>query len=299
MTMSEARKMRRPCLFLLGIRVMAAILIAFGLNAQGPSQVSSASVAPGDSLSSPSGSPGPDEARSVPLDACTPSPANAPFNAGEWFHFSVQYGIVKAGDALMQVEGMKDIDGHPCYHLVSKAESSNLFSLFFKVRDRVDSFMDRERLVTRRFSKRIREGKHRSDADVEFDHEAGLARYSDGTEMEFLSCTQDILSAFYYVRTLKLNVGERVSLPCHADKKNYPLEVIVHGKETVKTPAGRFDCLVIEPVLKSEGVFRQKGRLTIWLTDDARRIPVLMKSKVTVGSISAILTDMNFVGPGG
>jgi hypothetical protein len=260
-----------------------AVWSSAGVGAQSSSDAVPDTGVTADTLVFESLQPETEPAQSISRDTCETPQANAAFGTGEWFHFSVQYGFMKAGDALMQVESIQDINGRPCYHLVSKAESSGFFSFF----------------LSRRFSKKIREGKHRKSSSVDFNHETGLATYSDGTEVEFLPCSQDILSAFYYVRILKLNVGERVSVACHTDKKNYPLEVIVHRRETIKTPAGRFDCLVIEPVLKSEGIFRQKGRLTIWLTDDERKIPVLMKSKVAVGSISAILTDMHLVKAGG
>ena len=240
-----------------------------------------------------------DKVSSAPTDSCHIRPARTPFDAGEWFQFSIQYGVIRAGDALMQVENIEEIDGRQCYHLVSKAESNNFFSVFFKVRDRVDSFLDKESFVTRRFSKKILEGGYRTTFSVEFDHTDRVATYSDGTKMEFSACAQDILSAFFYVRTLDLALGQRVEIPCHSDKKNYPLEVIVHRKETITTPVGKFDCVVVEPILKSSGVFRQKGRLTIWLTDDEYKIPVLMKSKVAVGSISAILTGMHLINAGG
>jgi len=236
---------------------------------------------------------------SAPTDSCHARPARVPFDAGEWFQFSIQYGVIRAGDALMQVEDVEEIDGRQCYHLVSKAESNNFFSVFYKVRDRVDSFLDKESFVTRRFSKNILEGKYRTEFTVDFDHVDRVASYSDGTEMEFLACAQDILSAFFYVRTLDLDVGQSVEVPCHSDKKNYPLEVRVHRKETISTAVGRVDCLVVEPILKSSGVFQQRGRLTIWLTADEYRIPVLMKSKVAVGSISAILTGMHLTNAGG
>jgi hypothetical protein len=241
----------------------------------------------------------PSTAPLVSTDSCHVPPAHRPFDAGEWFQFSIQYGIIRAGDALMQIEGVEEIDGRQCYHLVSKAESNSFFSVFFKVRDRVDSFLDKESFVTRRFSKNILEGKYRTTFSVEFDHFKRIAAYSDGTEMEFLACAQDILSAFYYVRTLDLVVGQSIQVPCHSDKKNYPLEIAIHRKETVTTPVGKFDCIVVEPRLKSSGVFQQKGRLTIWLTDDEYKIPVLMKSKVAVGSISAILTAMHLTNAGG
>jgi hypothetical protein len=232
-------------------------------------------------------------------ERCRPQTSNRAFAEGEWFQFSIQYGAIRAGDALMQVESVENVAGRPCYRLVSKAESNSFFSMFFKVRDRVDSYMDVEEMVSRRFSKNTLEGKHRDNFTIDFDHGTGKARYSDGAEFEFSACSQDILSAFYYVRTLDLEVGRSVQVPCHADKKNYPLEVKVHRREKVKTPAGQFTCLVIEPVLKTSGLFKQKGKLTIWLTDDEYKIPILMKSKILVGSISAILTDMHSPTAGG
>jgi len=231
--------------------------------------------------------------------SCRPPAPNKAFAEGEWFQFSVQYGAIKAGEALMQVEAVENVTGRPCYRLVSKAESNSFFSFFFKVRDRVESQMDVEDLVSRRFTKNTLEGKHRDNFTIDFDHATGRARYSSGADFELPACSQDILSAFYYVRTVDLEVGRSVQVPCHADKKNYSLEVKVHRRERVKTPAGEFNCLVIEPVLKTSGLFRQKGRLTIWLTDDEYKIPVLMKSKIVVGSIAAILTDMHVPTAGG
>ena len=93
---------------------------------------------------------------------------------------------------------------------------------------------------------------------------------------------------------MELTVGQSVFIENHADKKNYPLEIKVLRKERVKVPAGKFDCIVVEPVMRSAGVFSHKGKLTVWLTDDDVRIPVLMKSKVMIGSISAVLTDVEY-----
>jgi hypothetical protein len=70
------------------------------------------------------------------------------------------------------------------------------------------------------------------------------------------------------------------------------MEVRVLGRETVKTPAGKFKCVVLEPLLKAGGIFKNKGRLVIWLTDDERRIPVLMKSKVMIGSVKVVLREI-------
>jgi hypothetical protein len=77
----------------------------------------------------------------------------------------------------------------------------------------------------------------------------------------------------------------------HASKKSLPLEVKIIGRERVETPAGTFNCVAIEPRLKAGGIFKNKGRLVIWITDDERRMPVLMKSQVAVGSISVVLQE--------
>ena len=70
------------------------------------------------------------------------------------------------------------------------------------------------------------------------------------------------------------------------------MEVRVIGRQKIKVPAGRFDCVVVEPILKAGGIFKNKGRLVIWLTDDDRRMPVLMRSKVLIGSISVVLQEV-------
>jgi hypothetical protein len=103
--------------------------------------------------------------------------------------------------------------------------------------------------------------------------------------------TQDVLSALYYVRTLPLEVGQAIALANHTDGKNYPLVIKILGRERVTVDAGTFDCLVVEPILRGPAIFTQKGRLTVWVTDDTTRMPVLMKSKVVIGYVSAVLKE--------
>lgn len=210
---------------------------------------------------------------------------------GELLKFSVRYGFIRAGEASLEIAGIEEINDHPCYHVVSRARSNSFFDRVFKVRDTVESWLDVDFLYSRRFRKILREGGYRSETVVQMDQTNRLAVYQDGRVFEFAAGAHDPLSAFYYVRTLALEPGQRIWLESHADRKNYPLEVTVHGREEVDTPAGKFKCLVLEPTLRTPGLFKHEGKLTIWLTDDERRMPVLMKSKVAIGSITVILTD--------
>lgn len=216
---------------------------------------------------------------------------NYAFGAGELLEFKLCYGPINAGMAEMKVEGPLTYQGNICYRLTSEAWSNRVFSLFFRVRDRVISVLDKKGIFPWRFEKHLREGSYRADRFVEFDQERHLA--SDGKDtIEVAPFVQDVLSALYWVRTQPIEMGNSLWVDSHTDGKNYLVEVRVLRRERVKVEAGVFSCLVIEPKLKEgAGIFKHKGRLLIWLTDDRRKMPVLMKSKVIIGSISAELVS--------
>lgn len=218
--------------------------------------------------------------------------AAVPWRIGEYFQFSIDWNGLNGGSSLMQVQNLHTVGGRRTYRIVTKAESNSFVSKFYKVRDRAESFIDAETLVSRRFVKHLREGGYKQDIDVRFDQESRKAVYSGGTTYDVPAQVHDVLSAFYYVRTRPLVIGQTFSIPTHDNRKSYEMEVRVHKKERIEVPAGKFDCILVEPVLKSEGVFKSKGSIHVWLTDDERRIPVLVKSKVPIGSISVSLTDM-------
>jgi hypothetical protein len=216
------------------------------------------------------------------------TPTHVGFGVGEKLVFSVQYGLVTAGEATLEIRNLAVIQGQPCYRIISDARTNDFFSKFYQVRDRYESCMDTTQLYTLRYEKHIREGKFKRDEVVDYDQVGHRAIYKD-KEVPIPPMAQDVLSALYYVRTLPLEVGQSIAIANHTDGKNYPLIVKVHRRERVKVDAGEFDCLVVEPILRGPGVFTQQGRLTVWLTDDDVRMPVLMKSKVVIGHVAAIL----------
>ena len=216
-------------------------------------------------------------------------PNNA-FRIGERLVFSVEYGPVKAGQAIMEVPEIVEVNGRRCYHVIFEAKSSELFSNFFEVKDRVESFMDVDGLFPWRFEKHLREGNFRSDMRIEYDQINHIAITNKDT-MDVPPFVQDILSGFYYGRIQELQIGKTIYIDHHSGRKIYPLKVKVLKKDRVKVPAGVFTCVVIEPVLKAVGIFKHTGRLRVWLTDDERKIPVLMKSKMIIGSVAAKLIE--------
>jgi hypothetical protein len=215
-----------------------------------------------------------------------------PWKVGEYFQFSIDWNGLNGGSSLMQVQNIQRVGDTRAYRIISKTVSNSFVSKFYKVRDRAESYIDVDSLYSVRFSKHLREGGYKQDLDVRFDQATHQAIYDGGPTLDVPPRVQDVLSAFYYVRTVPLPTGATVAVPTHDNKKSYDMEVRVLRRERVQVPAGKFDCVVVEPVLKSEGVFKSKGSIDVWLTDDAKRIPVLVKSKVPVGSISVSLTDM-------
>ena len=212
-----------------------------------------------------------------------------PFGPGEESRFAIKFGFVRAGSASLSVEGPEMFAGRPAVRLISRARSSSFFSRIFRVEDHVESWWSVDDNLTLRFERHIREGDYRRDEVVVYDHHSGEAVYPDGSRVGFAPGSLDILAAFYWVRTRSLEPGLDLRVPSHNDKQNHDLRIRVLRREIVKVPAGEFPCVVVEPLLESAGLFRQEGRLTVWLTDDARRMPVKMKSKVKVGSITAEL----------
>ena len=217
-----------------------------------------------------------------------PIPQLVSFGVGERLVFSLQYGLINAGEASLEVRNIAILDSVKSYHIFSVARSNSTFDLVFKVRDHHESFIDYDNLYSLKFKKHIREGNYRRDEFVDFDQKNHLAIYKD-EKTRIAPSTQDFLSAFYYIRTIALIPGQAILLANHSNKKNYPIYIKVLRKEKISVPAGDFKCVVIEPVLKTSGIFKQKGKLTIWLTDDIVKMPVLLRSKVLIGSFEAQL----------
>lgn len=214
--------------------------------------------------------------------------------------YSVSWGIIGVGQATLESSEIVDFGGRPAYHIVSRAESNHFCDAFYKVRDFNESWIDAQSLASLGYLKRLREGHFFRDEWVLFD--AARRRFQakitarDGSaslqEGDIPAAVQDILSSLFYVRSRELTVGSEVVVDVNT-KQNWPLVVRVIKKETVTTPAGTFPTILVEPALRQEGIFIQKGRrLRVWLTDDARKVPVLMTVEVFFGHVSARLVKM-------
>jgi Protein of unknown function (DUF3108) len=221
------------------------------------------------------------------------------FPMPERLEFEISYTGIPAGRAVQEVtqEGNE-------VHIVSTAKSAAWLRAFFPVDDRIESVLISGAPplsigVPRLYRERIHEGWTRFQKDAIFDRQKLEVRTKDlmknsETTRGITKRTYDTLSSFFYFRSVPLQVGTSYFIDIFDCKKLWNTEVQVLRREVIETPLGRFRTVVIKPLLKSEGIFARTGDMYIWLTDDERRIPVLMKSKVKIGSITATLVGGSY-----
>ncbi len=215
---------------------------------------------------------------------------NDAFGVGEKLEFDINYGFINAGTATLEVASLVDYKGRPSYQIISTAHSNDFFTTLYPVDDRIESIIDANGLFSWRFDKRIREGNYRAERKYEFDQLNRQVIYKDST-YQLDPFTQDALSSIYFIRCQPLVVGKSFFLQNFIDGHKNNIEVKILRKERITVKAGEFDCLVVEPLTNDVGLFKHEGKLTVWLTDDRLRLPVLMKSKIIVGSVVAELTS--------
>jgi len=221
------------------------------------------------------------------------------FPVPERLEFEITYTGIPAGRAVQEVT----MEGDEM-HIVSTAHSAPWLKIFFPVDDRIESVLVKGTAspvigVPRLYRERIHEGWTRFQKDAVFDHRTMEVTTKDflknnETTHKITPKTFDTLSSFYFFRTVSLHVGASYFIDIFDCKRMWNTEVKVLRREEIETPLGRFKTVVIMPLLKSEGIFARTGDMHIWLTDDERRIPVLMKSKVRIGSITATLVGGSY-----
>jgi len=218
---------------------------------------------------------------------------NKAFKDGEKLTFDLNYGFVTAGIAVMEIPKIKKISGRNAYHVTFEVNSVPSFDMFYKVRDRYETYIDVEGLFPWRFEQHIREGGYTRDFSAFFDQRKGIAKTSEG-EYKIPLYVNDIMSAFYYARTIDysdMKVEDRIHLQNFYKDKVYDLDVRYLGKETIEVPAGKFDCIIVEPLVREGGLFKHEGNIIVWLTDDELKMPVKVRTKIIVGYVEAKLTN--------
>ena len=210
------------------------------------------------------------------------------FVEGEKFEYKISWLGITAGYGSIESSMMAGEDGRRIIHIKARGDSVGLVSVICKIRDRMESYIDKEKQYSLKCIKDFKEGFYKKNETTRFDQEKHVA-YVNKKTIEILPEAKDPFACLYYIRTQKLVVGDTLSLNAYDNRKNHRLRVSVLKKETIKIGENTYETILIEPVLEGlslEGVLEVEGRkIKVWLTDDERRIPVKVQMKITFGSI--------------
>ncbi len=226
-----------------------------------------------------------------------------PFKVGEKFTYNVSWKIFDAGIATMTLAENTNFQNEEVYRVNATVLSTGIVATLFKVVDVFESFFQTRELCSRRITKNILEGPRHRSTTVSYDPKARQARMEDRdlnrpdvppkrTESAIPACVQDVISALYVIRTKTLRIGEMVRFPINDGGRTYDVNIEIQAQEEIRTPAGVFQTLRLEPRV-FDGLFKSKGRLFVWLTNDNARVPVQLKAKINIGTITAALSQVD------
>jgi hypothetical protein len=223
---------------------------------------------------------------------------NEAFQAGELLEYRIHYGTVTAGTAKLEVKKEPVmIKGRPCYHMVGQGTSSKSFSLFFKVNDRYETFMDQESMMSWKFKRRIEEGSFMHYSEVEFDQAKGKAYERTAGQNHTMTYDvpayiQDVMSAFYFARTQDYTTakpGGIYKFQNFIDHKVHDLDVAFLGREVIDVGGIKYRTVKLKPLVREGGIFQHEGEMYLWISDDANRIPVRVEAGLVIGSVQVDL----------
>jgi hypothetical protein len=213
---------------------------------------------------------------------------------GEQLVFGVGWEFINAGTATMTVAG----NGKDAYRVHTLAKTNKFLDLFKKVRDTIvsEGICQGNGMQSTRFEIEQHERSYHAKKLTEFQWQKNRVAYTQNKRTDYYDVPAghlNVIDAFFKVRSLELKPDTKVEVPVFDSRKNYSILVTV-SKKTVMLKApwgGHVECLIVEPKLLTAGVFSSTGKIKIWMTNDARHIPIKMTAKIKIGHIVAILDD--------
>lgn len=213
-----------------------------------------------------------------------------PFGVGERLEYDVKFGAIKAGRGIMEVRGIETIRGRPAYHTYFEVRGG---IPFFRVKDIFQSWIDTATLSSLRFVQDQDEGpKERARRYEIYPDQQIFREYvkGEGEDQPSVANPLDDGSFLYFIRTIPLEVGRTYTFNRYFRPDRNPVTIKVVRRERVKVPAGTFDAIVLQPQIKTKGIFGEDGHAEVWLSDDENRIMLQMKSDLAIGSLNLYLT---------
>ena len=232
-----------------------------------------------------------------PSDADRSLP-NKSFKSGEVLQYKVHYGLINAAEATIEIDnGLHRINDRPCYKATVTGRTTGSFDFFLRIRDTWRSYIDTTSILPQKFFRNIEENNYRKKETIDFDHVKNVAevekhgrdknKVKHGT-YKIPENVQDLVSGFYYLRTLNYDqrrIGEVIRVQGFFDDEVFSMDVTYKGRETVDTKAGTIRAIRLVPRMPSNKLFKGENAISVYLSDDQNKVPVLIQAEMFVGAV--------------
>jgi len=211
------------------------------------------------------------------------------FQAGEELRYKLKYGIFTAAETTIDVlNSPRHFEGQPAYHIQADSKTAGTFDVFYKVRNRYETYVDQKTLLPYFYTENRKESNYRHVDNVTFDHINHQITAAKGS-FPFQGKVFDFLSAYYFSRSIdvsKLHSGSKFVLHYFLEDGIHDLEITYVGTEKASCSLGTFNCLKFSPTIIPGRIFRKDSKLYLWITNDGNRIPVRAQVELIVGSVT-------------
>lgn len=218
------------------------------------------------------------------------------FPYGDTLHYEGEWRFIDAGVATLRIEQSGTQN-----HVSATADSAGVVALLYRVQDRLNTYFDGKKLCSYKVIKHTEEGSRSRETVVTYDYARGKAVLEERNlkdnqqkkaESDIPPCVTDIVSGILYVASLPLQPGDTYIFPVNDGGKTVTAQAHVEAREEIKTPAGTFKAVRVGPEGDSGALLKNKGRIWIWYTDDARHLPVQMRAKLFWGTLNIYLASV-------
>ena len=236
-----------------------------------------------------------EEAREIDAAVTPIAPPRVQLPLGERLSFHGRWFGIPVGKGWIEVKERVVLNGRPAYHIQAEVESTELLSTFYPIHDVLHSYLDVDSLQPLQFEKYQREGHYRAEEIVTFDYGRLTASYRsllNGTtkEVPITPDAQDIVSAFYWLRRQPVIPGQPLALNIYSDEKIYRTEILPLKTLMLELlRRGTFPCLLVEPKASFKGVLVRRGRMRVYVSLDARRVPLFVRVATPWGPMTGVL----------
>ncbi|TGE19824.1 DUF3108 domain-containing protein [Hymenobacter elongatus] len=222
---------------------------------------------------------------------------NNSFTRGEVLRYKVHYGLINAADATVELsDEIHRVNDRPCFKATVTGKTTGSFDFFLRIRDTWRSYIDTTSILPQRFFQSIEENSFRKKETMDFDHHKNMVQVETRRKQDppkkgsfkTPDNIQDIVSGFYFLRTLNYDnrkVGEVIRVQGFFDDEVFNMDVTYKGRETVETKAGTIRTIRLVPKMPDNKLFRGENAISLYLSDDRNKIPVMIQAEMFVGSV--------------